>query len=85
MLNVGQTAFSSHINVLVKCAKQLRLGSFVRDYRQRASSLTCYMIVSVPGAVNVEVSKKHTADRQKSSTKQRRNNKAAAQAVAHSP
>lgn len=71
LLNVGQTAFSLHNNLCVKMWKAAHalLVHFFKYYKH-ISSLTCYMNMSVPGTVNVKISKKHTADRQKILTKQ---------------
>lgn len=68
MQGKGAKLHSSHaITCSLKCEKQLthcRFPPFKHEYKH-TSSLTCYMNMSVPGTVNVEISKKHTADRQK--------------------
>lgn len=57
------------ITCLLKGEKQLK-----RCWRQLlVPSLTCYVNMSVPGTVNVKISKEHAADREQISTKTAQN------------
>lgn len=73
------------ITCLLKGEKQLK-----RCWRQLlVPSLTCDVNVSVPGTVNVKVSKEHAADREQISTKSTKNDNALLHTLAqlrqHSP
>lgn len=68
--NVDQTAFSLYDYLLGKSSSRTAGSIFSKYLYKPVASLTCYMKMSVPGAVNVKISKKDTADSEKIVTKQ---------------